>query len=192
MRRYFIVVGDSTTRGGIVLEGEERATNHDKPLSHHGARVYCHTCKAEGHIVGDGPSRPMLLHGKQVALENDLCICKCSPPPRLLRSQTNASMSFEGHELARMGYGPDGRRLPAEQSHTRYIAFSLKGVGTLEGLSCIAYFDDGSAETGTFDFRNRVRIENPSGKVCHKVALTSNARASTNTFCSAILTTLSA
>lgn len=191
MRRYFIVVGDTTTRGGVVLEGEGRTTNHGKALSYHGARVYCPACKSEGHIVGEGPSRPMLLRGKQVALEDDLCMCNCSPPPRLIRSQTNAFMSFGGHELTRSGYAPDGRRL-SEEARTRYIAFKLKDVGTLEGLDCIAHFDDGSSARGRFDHRNTVLFENPTGMACKKVTFSPHTRTAGSTFCAALVTTLTA
>ncbi|WP_080411323.1 PAAR domain-containing protein [Burkholderia ubonensis] len=191
MRRYFIVIGDKTTNGGVVLEGEERTKNHGKALSYHGARVYCPACKSEGHIVGDGPSRPMLLHGKQVALEDDLCICDCSPPPRLIRSQTNAFMSFEGHELTQSGYALDGRRL-SEEARTRYIAFRLKDIGTLEGLDCIAHFDDGSFARGRFDRRNSVRFENPTGMACKKLTFSSHTRNEGSTFCAALVTTLTA
>nr|WP_080421678.1 PAAR domain-containing protein [Burkholderia ubonensis] len=191
MRRYFIVIGDKTTSDGVVLEGEERTKNHGKALSYHGARVYCPACKSEGHIVADGPSRPMLLHGKQVALEDDLCICNCSPPPRLIRSQTNAYMSFEGHELTSKGNTLDGRR-PSDESRTRYIAFRLKDIGTLEGLDCIAHFDDGSFARGQFDHRNTARFENPTGTACKKVTLSLHTRTEGGTFCAALVTTLKA
>jgi uncharacterized Zn-binding protein involved in type VI secretion len=191
VRRYFIVEGDKTTRDGTVLEGESRARNRGRPLAYHGARVYCPACKSEGYIVGDGPFRPVRLHGKQVAVENDLCICQCNPPPRLIRSQDNAFMSFDGEALARMGYAPDGRRLRADE-RARYIAFRLRDVGTLEGLDCTAYFDDGSSATGTFDYRNRVRFENPTGAACHRVVLSPGASLSRGTYCAALLTTLTA
>lgn len=48
MRRYFIVVGDKTTRGGVVTEGEATATNRGKALSYHGARIHCPACQSDG------------------------------------------------------------------------------------------------------------------------------------------------
>ncbi len=108
MRRYFIVMGDKTTAGGVVIQGEESCLNHGRPLAYHGAQVYCHACKTTGYICNVPPYRPMRLMGKQVAMENDICICKCDPPPRLLASQNNASMSFESHELAGMGHARPG------------------------------------------------------------------------------------
>lgn len=110
MRRMFILVGDATTHDGCVIEGESSSTHHGKAMSYHGARVYCRTCQSEGRIVGVPPYRPMTLMGKQVALENDLCVCKCDPPPRLLPSQNTAWMSFEPYELAEMGCDQNGQK----------------------------------------------------------------------------------
>lgn len=72
MRRYFIVAGDQTTRGGVVMEGDPRAKNHGKAQAYHGARVSCPACKSQGYIAGAGPSRPHRIHGRQAALEGDL------------------------------------------------------------------------------------------------------------------------
>jgi hypothetical protein len=54
------------------------------------------------------------FHGKQVALENDICLCKCDPPPRLIASQRTASMSFNTGELTAMGFKADGRPIPKD------------------------------------------------------------------------------
>jgi hypothetical protein len=34
------------------------------------------------------PRIPQRLNGKEVALSDDLCICSCSPPPKLVAEQT--------------------------------------------------------------------------------------------------------
>jgi len=113
MRRYFIIEGDKTTSGGTVLEGASCATISGKAQTCHGARVYCPACKSEGRIVGTGPTRPHTLNGKQAALENDLCICKCEPPPRLISSQRIAWMSFDG--------GEDDNGVGAYDRHFRFV-----------------------------------------------------------------------
>jgi uncharacterized Zn-binding protein involved in type VI secretion len=53
----------------------------------------CHTCNFEGIIVTDGSPHNVNVMGKQVALENDLCQCKCQPLPKLVASQTMGSLS---------------------------------------------------------------------------------------------------
>lgn len=118
MRRYFIALGDKTTAGGVVTQGDESWRNHGKPLAYHGARIFCPACKTVGYICNVPPYRPMTSKGKQIALENDICICKCKPPPRLIASQDNASMSFEPHELAAVGPWADGSPLPQKAATT--------------------------------------------------------------------------
>ncbi|MEX3933209.1 PAAR domain-containing protein [Paraburkholderia phymatum] len=103
MRRYYIRQGDRTTAGGEVLEGDQRSSIRGIPMAFDGARIWCPACKSEGRICNVAPYRPHTLHGKQAALENDICICDCDPPPRLIPSQHAASMSFNSDELARRG-----------------------------------------------------------------------------------------
>jgi hypothetical protein len=45
-------------------------------------------CKTAGKILCVGPRIPETWGGKNVALENDLCICRCASAPRLLPIQT--------------------------------------------------------------------------------------------------------
>ncbi|OJA49524.1 PAAR domain-containing protein [Burkholderia ubonensis] len=91
MRRYDIVKGDKTTVGGIVqagdsadqIGGREQAYEHDP--------VLCPVCKTVGKIACDGPRISTTgPDGRQAALSDDLCICLCSPPPRLIASQTTS------------------------------------------------------------------------------------------------------
>jgi uncharacterized Zn-binding protein involved in type VI secretion/D-alanyl-D-alanine dipeptidase len=95
MKRYLILMGDKTTAGGTVLEGNTGTTNNGTPMSYHGARIYCPACQSTGHACNVPPFHTMLLTGKQALLNDDLCLCKCSPPPRLIASQHEVSMSFE-------------------------------------------------------------------------------------------------
>jgi hypothetical protein len=50
--------------------------------------VWCPQCNSEGIIKPDGPRLTDLFYGKQVALHDDLCVCNCIPPPRLVATQT--------------------------------------------------------------------------------------------------------
>lgn len=112
MKRRILVKGDKTTAGGVVLEGLA-AFNEDEALAFHGAKIWCPTCKSEGTLCNDGPRWPTSFDDKEVGVENDLCICKCDPPPRLIASQDGMLMTFEQHELASMGYHPDGSPIAA-------------------------------------------------------------------------------
>lgn len=83
MRRSYIKRGDKTTNGGVVLDGLERCLHHGTELSYLEAKVYCPRCKGVGTIAPHGPRRPGTLMGRRAALEGDLCLCRCDPPPHL-------------------------------------------------------------------------------------------------------------
>lgn len=94
LKRYLITLGATTTAGGKVttassfrsINGVKAAMDRDK--------VWCPTCNSEGVIMLDGPRLSETYNGKQHALNDDLCICKCSPPPRLLASQNFVSQTI--------------------------------------------------------------------------------------------------
>lgn len=119
MRRYLLKVGDRSTTGGVVIEGVSSCTHHGTALTFVGARVACSACQSTGVIVAKGPRWPDHMMGKEQALDGDLCLCKCYPPPTMLASQNDSFHSFESHELAQMGYGPTGKSM-TEQHRGKY------------------------------------------------------------------------
>ncbi|WP_080406117.1 PAAR domain-containing protein [Burkholderia ubonensis] len=130
MRRRILIQGDKTTVGGVVLDGVQSGFNGNIPIAFHGSTIWCPVCKTNGRLVNDGPRRPMSFNGVQVALENDLCVCKCTPPPRLIASTDNMSMSFEANELSSMGYQADGSSIGAS---------ALSAVAGLGGAAAVAF-----------------------------------------------------
>jgi uncharacterized Zn-binding protein involved in type VI secretion len=95
IKRYYITLGATTTVGGKVttagsfmsVNGANVALDHDK--------LWCSQCNSEGHIALDGPRLSATYNGKQYALNDDLCICKCSPPPRLVAVQNHSSQTID-------------------------------------------------------------------------------------------------
>lgn len=135
MRRYFIVLGDKTTAGGVVTQSLGSFKIHGGPVAFDQASIWCPACKSEGRICAVGPRRRMTMtNGREIAMENDLCICKCDPPPRLLASQRHASMSFDAKELETLGFTPFGTRL---QPHDEQ--FTLRDSGTGKPLAGVRY-----------------------------------------------------
>ena len=92
MKRRFIRKSDKTDRNGVVEDGIENSSFQGQLLAYLGGRVQCPACGAEGVIISDGSPRTMTVRGKQVALENDLCQCKCEPLPKLVASQALGSV----------------------------------------------------------------------------------------------------
>lgn len=88
VRRYDIQKGDKTTADGTVLGGDSNDTLGGFAQAYEHDEVWCPACKSMGHIVCDGHRLPMQgPDGREGALSDDLCVCKCSTPPRLLPSQ---------------------------------------------------------------------------------------------------------
>jgi len=91
VRRYDILKGDKTTSGGVVLGGDSNDRVGDREQAYEHDEVECPSCEERGRIVCDGPRISMRgPDGRESALSNDLCVCKCSPAPRLLPSQNSS------------------------------------------------------------------------------------------------------
>jgi len=78
---------------GVVLDGIAGSSFDGRPLAYLGAPVQCHRCNTEGTIITDGSPHTMTVMNKLVALEGDLCQCKCHPLPKLVASQSTGTLS---------------------------------------------------------------------------------------------------
>lgn len=91
MRRYYILEGDKTTVNGVVQKHTGAASTtswHGRTVSNIDDKILCPACKSEGKIKPVGERHSFGNKGFIPALNDDLCICKCSPPPKLVHSQT--------------------------------------------------------------------------------------------------------
>lgn len=99
MKRYTITLGATTTAGGKVVLASSDGSINGVPIALEGDLIICPACKSQGKIKCIEPRIPELWNGKKVALENDLCLCGCPSPPRLVPNQTlrwqNLSASSE-------------------------------------------------------------------------------------------------
>lgn len=87
MRRYFITLGATTSAGGKVVSASSEGRIDGVAIALEDDLVACPVCNTTGKIRCVGPRIPETWNGRNVALENDLCICRCDAPPRLLTSQ---------------------------------------------------------------------------------------------------------
>lgn len=88
MRRHTITLGASTTTGGKVISASSNGGINGIKIAVEGDTVSCPACKTEGKIVCVGPRIPETWNCKQVALESDLCLCRCFPSPKLVANQS--------------------------------------------------------------------------------------------------------
>ncbi|RZT30863.1 PAAR domain-containing protein [Cupriavidus agavae] len=88
VRRYDIRRGDRTTAGGIVEGGSARDIIGGRPQAFENDPVWCPGCKSMGKIVCTGPRIPAKgSDGREAALSEDWCVCRCERRPLLVASQ---------------------------------------------------------------------------------------------------------
>ena len=123
MRRYTITLGASTTSGGKVISASSDGKIDGFPIALEGDLVTCPVCKTAGKILCVGPRIPETWSGKNVALENDLCICRCVTPPRLLPNQTMRSQVIKdtGRALSDTGAGGGQRAASIDCFTDRFV-----------------------------------------------------------------------
>jgi uncharacterized Zn-binding protein involved in type VI secretion len=87
MQRYHITLGASTSAGGKVISASSCCSIDGVLVALEGDAIFCPACKSPGKIKIFGPRISESWNGTQVALQDDLCVCKCTPPPKLIASQ---------------------------------------------------------------------------------------------------------
>lgn len=93
--RYVITLGAATTAGGKVTSAQGLRTIDGVAVAVEGDRCWCPDCQSEGVIGLAGPRLHHPLEGKEIALSDDLCLCQCRPPPRLLAAQQIVAQAIE-------------------------------------------------------------------------------------------------
>jgi uncharacterized Zn-binding protein involved in type VI secretion len=86
-KRFYIRAGATTTAGGVVRASSEFCILNGAPLAREGDPVDCPACATQGIVQCILPRVSDSFEGKEYALSDDLCICKCNPPPKLVADQ---------------------------------------------------------------------------------------------------------
>jgi len=95
IKRYHITLGATTTAGGTVTSASSLISVDGAKIALEGDTVSCTACGSDGVIGPDGPRLNERFNNRQVALNDDLCICKCATPPRLVNSQVCRAQSID-------------------------------------------------------------------------------------------------
>ncbi|SMC29642.1 PAAR motif-containing protein [Andreprevotia lacus DSM 23236] len=92
MSRWLACVGDSTTTNGTVLEhGAKTTTLFGKRTAIIGGDVSCPACNSTGQIQKAGGGRRLKSAGKEVALHDDIVVCGCPTPPKVIAGQQKST-----------------------------------------------------------------------------------------------------
>jgi uncharacterized Zn-binding protein involved in type VI secretion len=89
------------------------------PQALEGDPVDCMACGAQGVIKCVMPRLPDSFEGKQYALSDDLCICGCNPPPKLIASQ-----NFKYESLLCIDGNPPGKAITPQAGNPAKAATS--------------------------------------------------------------------
>jgi uncharacterized Zn-binding protein involved in type VI secretion len=84
VRRYNITLGAKTSAGDVVSSASPFSKTNGVPLAIEGDTIDCPACHSKGRIKCAGTRLSSTLNGKQYSLSDDICICNCNPPPRLI------------------------------------------------------------------------------------------------------------
>lgn len=167
MRRYFITLGSPTSVGGSVVSASSEGEIAGVAIALEGDLVACPVCNTTGKIRCVGPRIPETWRGRNVALESDLCICRCDIPPKLLTSQVLRSQVIKDSGRALSNPLP-GQPALGEPGHVFADQFQLIDEDSGEPVGERQYAvvrDSGKLEFGT---------SNPSG-LTHVLSATSHA-----------------
>jgi uncharacterized Zn-binding protein involved in type VI secretion len=131
-RRYHIRDRAKTTAGGTVRASATWYTVDGTPIAREGDPVDCPACGTEGIIQCVQPRMPNHLDGKEFALSDDLCICGCSPAPKLIAEQTvkYQLLALVPDEVVRRSSSPAARQAThlIYDEQLRLVAPPIEGV----------------------------------------------------------------
>ncbi len=169
MRIPIVCHGDETTTRGKVVAFS--ATIHDdhRKIALHGDQATCGNCKGLWNIVGTGEG--MGENGRLAVINGDHVLCPCGRN-RVIASPDAGMFIHLDSGVGGMGASGSANAARTNGAANHWISFALKERGNCGGLRCVAYFDDGSKEYGTFCADNTVRFERfDNGTACSHLEL---------------------
>ena len=147
-------LGDAGSHGGVITTGSSKVFVNDKPMARVGDTYDCPKhgpnpiVTGANHVFGQG--KPVAHVGSKTAC--GATIIEGSPD------------TFVGDSVAF-----DDGVISDSSIKLNWLAFTLDEPGSCEGLSCKAYFSDGSAKNSVFNAHNSVFFSGlPDGK-CEKL-----------------------
>lgn len=153
MRRYVITLGALTTSGGRVVSASSDVRIGDAAIALEGDLVACPVCNTTGKILCVDPRIPETWNGKNVALENDLCVCRCATPPKLMPNQTLRSQVIKdtGRALSSPAYSKAVQGAPHAVFSDRFVLINDEDGEPLVQREYAVVRASGKLEFGTSD-----------------------------------------
>jgi uncharacterized Zn-binding protein involved in type VI secretion len=155
-----ITLGAPSTSGGKVISASSDGKIDGVPIALEGDLVTCPRCKTAGKILCVGPRIPETWNGKNVALENDLCICRCPVAPKLLPNQILRSQVIKdsGRALSSPAGGMAARGAPERLFTDRFVLVDERDGQPLARREYAVVRASGKLEFGTSDDGGRTHL----------------------------------
>jgi hypothetical protein len=176
MKRRIAVVDDMLTSGGWILDYEQLTGFffHGRKAALLGNKAYCEKCKSTGTLAkAGGPYRLHYHSTREIALDNDIVLCNCDTPPRIIARLSGESWCWDRSHNQMRGTVADGTSATRTNNvDAHWISFALQERGSGGGLRCVAYFEDDTEEYGAFSADKTVRFERFSNRsACSHIEL---------------------
>lgn len=155
-----ITLGAPTTSGGKVITASSEGKIGGVPIALEGDLVSCPVCNTAGKILCIGPRIPETWNGRNVALENDLCMCRCPVAPRLLPNQIVRSQVIKhtGHALSNPALVRAARGAPDRVYTDRFMLVDDYHGGALPNREYAVVRASGQLEFGTSDALGQTHV----------------------------------
>ncbi|WP_348694786.1 PAAR domain-containing protein [Duganella fentianensis] len=160
MKRYTITLGATTTAGGKVVFASSNGSINRAPIALEGDLIICPACKSQGKIKCVGPRIPELWNGKTVALENDLCLCGCPSPPRLVSNQTLRYQNLSDFSEDEAAVFPATLAKPGPYStfDDKFVLFDEETDQPIPNTEYAIRRENGNLEYGVTDQRGQTHL----------------------------------
>lgn len=140
MKRFHITLGATTSNGGVVVSASSPCSVAGVKLALEGDRIACPVCRTEGRIEARGARISEACNGREAALQDDVCACKCVPAPRLVANQSHKFQWVDAGGGTAVSTAPprvDRRNVQAASG----AAIVWPSKATLHGALPLRFFD---------------------------------------------------
>ncbi|UXU91974.1 PAAR domain-containing protein [Burkholderia sp. S-53] len=154
MNRRIAVVGDSLSSGGTISAYDgPRFLVHGHQAALIGGSAFCTACQSIGTIAKAGGPYRLKFRG-EVALDDDVVLCGCSTPPRIVALLAGEAWCSDG--LKGLGEVVSSRTTTGGVASIRKGAFDERVRATKEATEGLPYYietADGRVHFGRLDAR---------------------------------------
>ncbi len=188
---YHVVEGDPLDNGnksevieglsGCTIEGPDGRSRNQAFIGH---RAYCGVCKSAG-LIAEGPGTPgydLRMYDATIrahdAVEGDIVVCQCSPPPRVVavygrsssihdvdRSADSTPSAIDAREVADAATTAASAHALTKSFDDHYVLVDRESGATLANFEYAVVRASGAVEHGVSDADGKTHMLSSTAKV---------------------------